>query len=257
MRFTPQIETALGNLPISRANLIVDASFEDTDDAVAFNTVLRQTVGGSGTIVMAAFTNAHTLVDESEAPVPFHADLHVSPSLGVVPEVFRREANVLRSGHPSHSCAAIGQRAHDVLSTHRDNNPLGPIKKLNVLNGLALLVGSSFRQFTPIHLAEALSTPELRFRGSASRINLAGYEERVIVEHAASCTAGFDSLRDAVAPTALSAHQFGSGFIQLYPLRDLVRTASAAITAAPESLLCDSDECRDCNLRRAATDKAG
>ena len=108
---------------------------------------LMEAVGPGGTLVLPAFTDDTTCEGPTERPpghrpVPFHSDLPVSERLGPLPEVFRRLPGVLRSSHPTHSFAAWGRRAREVLSTQRDNNTLGPLKKINVLQGHVLLLGA-------------------------------------------------------------------------------------------------------------------
>ena len=108
---------------------------------------LIDAVGDAGTIVMPAFTYAETLnspgAGAPRRPVAFHPDLPVSREIGATAEAFRHLPGVLRSNHPTHSFAAWGRQAREVLSTQRDNNPLGPLKKLNVLQGQVLLLGTT------------------------------------------------------------------------------------------------------------------
>ena len=252
MKFTSQAQRALAELPLAGVNVLVDAQAQGEEDAAVIIKMTRDLVGTAGTIVSAAFTDTWTLLDVAATPQPFHPDLQVSPSLGPVAELFRRQPGVLRSGHPSHSFAACGPQAHEMLSTNRDNNPLGPVKKLNVMNGFALTIGVSPRACTALHLAEQLALPKSSYRGTAKRINLAGYEERVVVDHIAMCTDGYDSLEDQILPEAIHGADVDGLSIHLYPLRALIRRASAAIAAEPHSILCARSECASCAIRMAA-----
>jgi len=249
MPLDPDLQRALERAPVAGANVLVDAHFEDPSEAVAFITLLRHVVGPEGTIVMPAFTHALTLSDESPEPISFHSDLAVNRDLGAVPESFRRQAGTLRSGHPTNSFVACGPRGHDVLSTNRDNNPLGPVKKLNLMNGLSLRVRHPLSRSTPIHLAEAQTLAGLRYRGTAKRINVAGFEERVVVEHVATCTSGFDNIEDIVSSTAETEFHSGCDGLHLVPLREIIRAIAAAVTASPRSIICGRDGCRTCAVR--------
>ncbi len=255
MKFTPAMQRTLERLPLVGGNVLVDARFDDAADAVAFISFLRQLVGGDGTILMPAFTHAITLLDESPEPVAYHNDLPVNADLGAVPESFRRSAATLRSGHPTNSFTTSGPRGHEVLSTNRDNNPLGPVKKLNLMNGLSLRIGQPLGRSTPIHLAELQCIPGLRYRGTAKRINVAGYEERVVVEHVATCTVGYDAMEDLITATVVTEEPPGQDGVHLIPLREVMRAVAAAIKASPEAILCGRDDCRSCAARRTALDR--
>jgi len=252
MKYTSELQNSLGQLPIEGTNVVVDSAFEDTRDAEAFVADLRASVGPSGTIIVPTFTSHWTLVGESEVPVAYHNDLRVNPDLGSVGDNFRHASGVLRSGHPTHSFAAVGQRAHDVLSTNRDNNPLGPIKKLNVISGQALLFGLPLRHCTALHLAEQQALQHLRYRGTANRINLAGYEERVVVERIAACTSGYDRLEEHIGDSVIAEVANSEHPVRLFALRELIRAAAAAIRANPEDILCRQEACASCDLRRGA-----
>jgi aminoglycoside 3-N-acetyltransferase len=106
--------------------------------ALAVCSTLLEAVGDSGTVMMPAFTCAETWPRPDpdkplSRPVAFHADISVSKEVGTIAEAFRRLPGVLRSSHPTHSFAAWGRHAREVLSTQRDNNPFGPLKKLNIM----------------------------------------------------------------------------------------------------------------------------
>lgn len=258
MKFTPELQRALSQLPLAGAHVLVDAAIDDPIGAAEFNAVLRALIGNEGTIVMPAFTHRETLSDETQEPVAFHSDLAVSADMGAVAEDFRRQPNSLRSSHPTNSFAATGARAYDVLSTNRDNNPLGPVKKLNLLmNALALRVGKPLSRSTAIHLAELQNLPGLRYRGTAKRINMAGYEERVVVEHVATCTSGYDNIAATVAASVESEWAPRHEGVELLPLRELIRAVGVVVATSPQSILCDRDQCRSCTARRSAIQRKG
>ena len=192
---------------------------------------------------MPAFTYEETLVGESASPVPFHPDLPVSASVGLIAETFRRLPGVLRSNHPSHSFTAYGRQARAVLSTQRDNNPLGPIKKLNVMRGHVLLLGAALRSCTAIHLAEENSPVAYLGRSTAVRINAGGYEERVVLEHLPGCDRAFDRLEARLDPDQVLTAPLGREWREGYrcatwcssprpPWRRTRRSSSARIRAA-------------------------
>ncbi len=257
MTLPPSLQTLLERLPLQGADILVDALFDDRTEATEFIDALRTAVGKHGTIVMATFTQSQTLSCESPDPVAFHRDIAVDTRLGVLPEVFRHQATTLRTDHPTNSFAATGESSQVVLSTNRDNNPMGPIKKLSLMNGFALCLGQPLSACTALHLAEEQSLPALRYRGTAKRINISGFEERAVIEHAASCTAGYHSLGEAVGAATAAEFPSPADATHFLPLRTLVHEARVAINAAPESILCGREQCVTCDQRSAFIHRNG
>ncbi len=257
MNSTSSLQSNLTQLPLRGTSVLVDALFEDTADAEEVVDLLLDVVGPKGTVVVATFTQSHTLSDGNSEAVAFHRDLAVDPTLGAFAEVFRHHPASLRTDHPTNSFAATGPKSQIVLSTNRDNNPLGPVKKLNVMNAWSLRIGQPLRSCSAIHLAEEQCFPELHFRSTAKRINLAGFEERAVVDHVASCSRGFDTLEDPIAAATASERVPADPPIQLVPIRVLIQAARAALSSSPEAVWCGREGCRSCDLRLAAARPSG
>jgi aminoglycoside N3'-acetyltransferase len=213
---------------------------------------LIEAVGTYGTVVMPAFTWGETVFSDGAIPIAFRPESPVSPALGSVAETFRLLPGVLRSNHPSHSFASYGRYARDVLSTQRDNNPLGPAKKLNLLQGYALLLGTPLSAATVIHLAEEGAAVPYLQRGSALRMNASGFEERVILEHVPGCSVAFERLMDRLDPEQVAQADLPHGRALKIPIRYLVRLAVDALRNDPLVFVCDEPECRSCGAKRAA-----
>ncbi len=251
MTLTGPLKSSLGKLPLEGASLLVEAHSDDPADAERFCDLLREAVGRKGTLVVPTFTISRTLSDASPEPVPFQLDLAADRQLGSVPEVFRHRPDVLRTAHPTNSFAACGAQSQDLLSTNRDNNPLGPIKKLNLSNALCLRIGHPLHRSAALSLAEELGTPQVTFRSTANRINIAGFEERVVVHHSAFCTEGYRALEDELKAAVDDESLANSGPLQVAPLRIVVHAARAAIRSSPERILCGREGCPTCDRRRA------
>ncbi len=208
---------------------------------------------GDGTILVPAFTFAETLIGlRPGRTVAFHPDLPVSREIGAIAEAFRRVPGVLRSSHPTHSFAAYGRNARDLLSTQRDNNVLGPMKKLNIAQGQLLLLGTTLRTVTAIHLAEErLQVPYLS-RRSAIRLNAAGYEERVVLENVPGCSTAFDRLEARLDPAKVLSVPLANGTARKIPVRYLVNLATGALEADPAVFVCEQPDCRSCAAKRDA-----
>lgn len=250
------IEKLLRQLPLEGNNLLAHvlpaACGMAAGDAAEICVALRECVGSGGTLVMPAFTDEQTLFSRSPEPRAFHSDLPVDARLGAAAEAFRRLPGVLRSSHPSHSFCAWGRAAHAVLSTNRDNNPLGPIKKLNLTGGNALLLGAGLELCCTFHLAEEGMPAAYLGRAAAKRLNVAGYEERVVIDRVPGCARAFAHLATDVEAAAIARHAFLQTTALLVPIRSLIRIASAALATDPEALACDDDACASCTAKRVA-----
>ncbi len=118
---------------------------------------LREALGKEGTLVMPSWSDSD---DE-----PFDAtETEPAPDPGVVPRMFWRLPNVLRSNHPQ-AFAAVGAQAAEVL---RDGLPLpphipeSPVGRVHELGGQVLLLGVNHDANTTIHLAELFARVEYR-----------------------------------------------------------------------------------------------
>ncbi|WP_151735785.1 aminoglycoside N(3)-acetyltransferase ['Paenibacillus yunnanensis' Narsing Rao et al. 2020] len=156
--------------------LLVHSSFKSLGKWVAGGPVavilaLEQVLGAEGTLVMP--THSSDLTDPagwSNPPVPeewwqtireqmppYDADLTPLNGMGVIPDTFRKQAGVRRSGHPVDSFAAWGKHRDLIVDAHALDFGLGdhsPLARIYDLHGSVLLLGVGNLNNTSLHLAE-------------------------------------------------------------------------------------------------------
>lgn len=124
---------------------------------------LRAALGEMGTLVLPTLTYDAVPVNNRVF------DVRTTPSdVGAITEVFRQMPGVLRSLHPTHSCAAAGPLAHAMTVKHElDTTPVGecsPFRKLRDLGGQILMLGCGLLPNTSMHGVEELAAPPYGFR---------------------------------------------------------------------------------------------
>jgi aminoglycoside N3'-acetyltransferase len=137
-----------------------------------------------------------------------------------------------------------------MLSTQRDNNLLGPLKKLNVMRGQVLLMGTTLASATAIHLAEEhLRMPYLG-RRTAVRINAAGYDERVVLDNVPGCSRAFLRLEGVLDSTKTFGVALPHGTARKLPIRYLVTLATKLLEDDSSYFVCEDADCASCNSKR-------
>lgn len=132
---------------------------------------LENVITPEGTVLMPTFTEhlCDPSTDENEYPreywqqvrdnLPiFQPDLTpATKSIGIVPELFRKQDGVLRSSHPHLSFAAWGKFAKELVCNHSLHYALGegsPLARLYELKGYILFLGAPHDSNTSLHLSE-------------------------------------------------------------------------------------------------------
>lgn len=88
---------------------------------------------------------------------PYDPDFTPTRGVGVIPEVFRKQRDVIRSAHPHLSFAAWGENCFKIVQNHSLENGLGeasPLARIYDLDGWVMLIGADHDANTSLHLAE-------------------------------------------------------------------------------------------------------
>lgn len=216
---------------------------EGGTDAVV-DAVLR-VIGYAGTLVVPAF---------NYSPNPF--DPFVTPSVcGRITEAVRMRNNAVRSLHPTHSVAAIGQDAEDIVRNHENTHPFGigsPLYKVFDRNGKVLQIGVGHDTNSMIHVAEELAdVPYVDRIKSVWVAGESGDAVRVTTRRP-GCSRGFPKIEDTLAEMdAVSETLVDEARIRLTPAGVIVNAALWMISNDPSALLCDIPECPACAEARA------
>lgn len=124
-----------------------------TGGAMGVIDALLRTVGASGTVAVPT----HTWGTVNARQPVFHQTL--SPSIvGTLTNVFRARPDAMRSLHPTHSVAAIGARAAELVAGHECDRtpcaPTSPYGKLVTWGGKILILGVDLSCCTFFHGCE-------------------------------------------------------------------------------------------------------
>lgn len=179
--------------------------------------------------------------DLNKMAEPFHPDMPVDPTMGVLPEVLRKHPKAKRSMHPIQSFAGI--RADAILNTQTIYNPFAPISALADSDGWVLLLGVDHRVNTSIHYAEKLG-------GRLQFIRWALVQDRVV-----ECpgfpgdSEGFDAIAPAVEKYTRRV-EIGDALVQAVHIKSLIKVVVDQLKENPFALLCSRQDCERCTAVR-------
>ena len=243
-----QLGLQAGDRVLVHASLVALGRVEGGADAVI--DALLDAVGSTGLVVVPTFA----------CPAPF--DRHKSSTaLGIVPETFWHRPEAVRSLHPTHSVAAIGKGAEELIRDH-EKAPTAygegtPYCKLAMNGGKILLMGVDQDRNTTLHAAEALAGSPYLKDIEATYINDAG--EKVTIPVAAMAGPhrdfiGLDRLFREKGVTTIG--RIGNAVCRLMDAHSMLQTALEALRQDPAAVLCDNPACRDCVLQRGRIKQA-
>jgi aminoglycoside 3-N-acetyltransferase len=219
-------------------------------------------VGPEGLIVVPTLTATF-------APGCIYPDLVVhafdpkeTPSrVGLITDTLWRRPNAFRSAHPTHSIAAIGRRAEELVRGHDTTSTFGkhsPYRRYVDWGAKILFLGVSLRCNTTLHAVEDwLDLPYMQ----PERTMVKGPDGRPQVVTVTKCPMGdrdFYRRDSKVARLLEDAGLIHRGKVAAADTMwlsapEMVQAVAAGITREPDLLLCDRSDCEFCTQWRPQT----
>ncbi|AEV84536.1 aminoglycoside 3'-phosphotransferase [Actinoplanes sp. SE50] len=154
-----------------------------------------------------------------------------SQHMGVLAETVRTWPGAVRSGHPSVSFAAVGDRARAIVGGHRLDQPLGensPVGALYRAHGKVLLLGCGHDRNTSLHLAESRRPQAPMMDYGAAVADGEGGSRWVTWTAPVTDASDFPVIGAAYeAVGAIAVGPVGSAVARLMPQRDVVDFATS------------------------------
>jgi aminoglycoside 3-N-acetyltransferase len=161
--FTPaDLRSLLKRLGVQPGDVILVHSSFDRFEAFAGTATevieaVKAAIAPGGTLLMPTIPFDGTAIEYvAQSPI---FDVRKTPSrMGLITELFRRSPQVVRSLHPTHSVAAWGAKANEIIAGHHlANTPCGrqsPYGRLLDHDGKILLLGTGIAAMTFFHTVE-------------------------------------------------------------------------------------------------------
>jgi len=216
---------------------------------------LGSVVGGAATVIRAlleAVGSEGTLVlpthswDEMEAGGRVFDAGRTRSCVGTITEVFRSWPGVVRSLHPTHSVAALGPLARDLVADHElAATPCGsgtPYSRLLDRDGQIVFLGAGLNANTAFHTIEALVGVPYLLYNAPDQFTIISDDRRsrdvTLYRHRAGIPRRFESFESQlVASGALSIGRVGPARALLLAGAAFRDTMVAAVAADPSFLL--------------------
>ncbi|MHB9035986.1 MAG: AAC(3) family N-acetyltransferase [Armatimonadota bacterium] len=218
----------------------VDGSADTVIDA------LLETVGPEGLVAVPTFA----------CEPPFDAKTSTTP-LGAIADTFWRRPNAFRSKHPTHSVAAIGKGAQELVRDHeKASTAYGedtPYLKLARNGGKILLLGVDQDRNTTLHASEAITGAVYLDTIKESYIDVDGSEKTLTIPLMAGPHRDFIWLDKLFRETGvMKVGKIGNAVCRLLEAGPMLDLAIDALRKDPAAVLCDNPACEDCVTQRGA-----
>ncbi|MCX7918463.1 MAG: AAC(3) family N-acetyltransferase [bacterium] len=233
---------------IGGANSVIDA--------------LMNVIDPNGTLVVPTFTFSFKRFGEK--PPPF-CPTESASLCGLISDTLWRRPDAHRSLHPTHSVAAIGFFAREMVKGHDKTTPLGigsPYHKLSQIGGLVMLLGVGPDQNFLLYTAEKLAgVPYLHISYSddkngteIARVKSGDEIIEVPISEVPGCNAGFVKAESLLRERGIVEEgMVGKAKTELMKAENVIEVLSERLQSDPFFLLCDNPGCQLCVKRKRIT----
>ena len=245
-----RIHTAGGPMAVEKAvNDIIDAFIE--------------AVGGQhGLLAVPTFSYCF-----AGKPDPEVYDPNTTHSkVGLLTEVFFHRPDAKRSNQPTHSVAAIGNRAEQLVRDHDQTTPIGvdsPFHRLAQWGGWVCFLGTTGKTFSMLHLAEVLADVPFRdtfcfgyegWKKAALRKREDGSTETLELREIPGCSRNFGKFDEMLENAGLTRKgTIYRSKVALFRANDAIDLAVQKLTEDPFQFLCEEETCQACDIRRSTS----
>ena len=214
-----------------------------------------------GTLCVPTFSYCFAGREGSEAYNP-----KTTPSqTGMLTDIFFRRPDAVRSLQPTHSVAAIGARAEELVRDHEKMPALGidtPFHRLAQWGGWICYLGTNGNTLSLLHVAEAVAEvpylsvfryEHLGWRNVAQVQRPDGTTEEYPLKQTPGCSEHFHRF-DALADEAgiMRRTKIYRSKVVLFKAMDALNLAVEKLRAEPGYFLCPKGECQACDVAWAA-----
>jgi aminoglycoside 3-N-acetyltransferase len=194
-------------------------------------------------------------------------DPETDPSLtGWLTETIRHWPGAHRSLHPTHSTAAIGRGAAELVEGHHLRAACGfgsPLDRLAARGGWVLLIGVGHNANSTIHVGEVhanvphLDVPFFPDSPRSASVVTPDGEITVPIIHPSGCSKAFGAVERPLRQRgAVRDGRFGNALIQLMRGQAVIDTVVELLTDDPGQLLCTDPICHRCIESRKVIQRA-
>ncbi|MBN1808416.1 MAG: AAC(3) family N-acetyltransferase [Planctomycetes bacterium] len=219
--------------------------------AAAVVDALKEVVGAGGTIIMPVFNS----------PVDVFYAKHQPSKVGAVTETFRTSPGTKRSMHPTHSVAAWGDKAHNMVREHQKHEALGinsPFHRLAKLDGKVLMIGIGFARCSIIHVAESIAGAPYQdifypgYHRTTQMIGINGRRMKYTPNENPGDSAAFGVVEERMRSDGkLTEGRIGAASAILAGGMDIIDASLELMAANGTALLCKARKCAVCPARRS------
>jgi len=198
----------------------------------------------------------------------YHPDKTAS-KVGLLTNTFRQRPDAHRSLHPTHSVAAIGSKAAEIIRDHENKTPLGidsPFHRLAKAGGWICNLGTNCKTLSLLHVAEVIAqAPYINFfaceclgwRPTALIERQDGTAEEMLLTENPGCSENFGKFDDLMIQAGITrTATIYKSRVVLFRANEALELAVDQLKKDPFFFLCPRGRCPLCDSRYNAWQSA-